>query len=59
MGEWERCILAFDGKTEKNWLLGTTRRRYEDNNINNLYINRIVEWTGLIWLRIWESIWFL
>jgi hypothetical protein len=59
MGEWGGAYRLLVGKTEGRRLLGRTRRRFEENIIINLKRNRIRAWSGLIWLKIWESGWFL
>jgi hypothetical protein len=58
-GEWGGAQRLLLGKTEEKRLLGTTRRRFEDNIIINLKRNKKGEWNGLIWLRIRGSSWFL
>ena len=52
LGEMRGAYRVFVGKLERKRLLGTPRRRREDNIKMNLQEVEWGAWTGLIWSRV-------
>ena len=52
MGEWRSEYRVLVGKSEGKRLLGSSRRRWENNNIKDLQEVGCGAWTGLHWLRL-------